>query len=222
MKRVVVYLLGLSAVLLCSPVFAGLNVQDITISTQNYGFFDPAGGGNFHVPTVPTVTANISAGGWDYSISGTVTLEECGLVDDVSSGGIAAGNFAGGATLSIVGDLWLKSDPGTLLVDDGLVLEALMSIPDTETWLLHEASYLQLDGSVLFDPTGGYLTGSDLTIGSFSADFSYVFVSPSPNTFNQAYSGSISTLQITAVPEPVSVALLGLGGLLVRGIKRKS
>ena len=206
------------AVLFSSHSLEGLLVDHVSITSQNYGFFDPTGQGFYHIPTVPVITADVSVGSWDYSFSGTVSLTQCFLQNDNSSGGVASGDFAGGATLSISGDLWAKSDPGTLLVDDGLILEALMQ---SEDWVLHEASYLGIDGSTLFSPTGGHLTGGTLTLGDFSADFSYQFVSPSPDFFDQTYSGLVSTIQITSIPEPATMILLAMGGLFVRTARRK-
>jgi hypothetical protein len=165
----------------------------------------------------------VGASSYDYAFSASVTVSACDLIQDNSIGGVANGDFAGGATLSVVGDLWAKSDPGTLLVDDAVILEGLMQLSSSETWTLLENTSRIIDGSVVFDPTDGGLNsgiaeGSDtLIIGTFRADFSFQNVQPIPGSFaGTDFSGIASTLQIVTIPEPCTILLLSIGGLVLR------
>jgi len=211
-------------------VHAGLvNVQEISVSFPVAYYYQGSVGttpGYFHITGASTIVGNIQtvgASGYDYGLSATVNVDNCDLVTDNSSGGWAEGEFAGGATISLVGDLWDVDDPGTLLVDDGVILQAQMVLTSAETWTLKEVGDPRdVDGTVYFAPNDGGLNsgidlgnGDSLVIGNFRADFGFPNTMPvDPTSFGTiSYFAMASTLQMTAVPEPSTVLLLSIGAL---------
>ncbi len=168
-----------------------------------------------------------AAGGTTYEYSITdfnITLEACSLESDDSSGGVASGNFYGGAKLTITGDLTNTEDnPDTIYVSDGVILEATMTLSSTETWNLHE-EYDGIYGQAFFSPTAGALfdgitlAGGDvLKMSDFRADFNFLgFPISNPVDFDN-HTGTLMTsaggLQLVAVPEPCTVLLLAFGGI---------
>ncbi|MBN1457539.1 MAG: PEP-CTERM sorting domain-containing protein, partial [Sedimentisphaerales bacterium] len=183
--------------------------------------------GYFHITNTSTIVGNIQtvgASGYDYGLSATVNVDNCNLVDDNSSGGWAEGEFAGGAIISLVGDLWDVSTPGTLLIDDGVILQAQMVLTSSQTWTLSEVGGdpRDIDGTMDFIPTNGGLNsgidlgnGDSLVIGNFRADFGFPNTQPvDPTSFGAiSYFAMASTLQMTAIPEPSTVVLLSIGAL---------
>ena len=223
--------------LLSSSLFASLvNVQEISVSFPIAFFYEGASGGNpgyFHITNASTIVGNIQtqgASGYDYGLSATVTVDQCDLKQDNSTGGWAKGDFYGGAVMTVTGDLWDVSDPCTLLVDNDIILQAQMVPTSSETWVLQEVGNPRdIDASIDFNPIDGGLNsgidlgnGNTLVIGDFQADFSFPNTQPmNPTSFGMMdYFAMASTLQMTAVPEPSTLILLTIGGLSILRKKR--
>lgn len=210
-------------------------VQDISMSFPIAFFYQGGSPGYFHLTNTNTIVGNfqtLGAAGYDYAFDATVNVTHCDLKENTGTGGWASGNFYGGATLTVTGDLWDVSDPSTLLVSGGTILEALMVPTASETWVLSEigGNPGDLDATVYFTPValnGGLGSGielpngDELVISDFRADFGFPNVMPvDPSSFGtMGYYAMSSTLQITAIPEPATLALLAIGALGV--IKRK-
>jgi hypothetical protein len=157
---------------------------------------------------------------YEYRFNGTFHLDICSLDEDMSENGVAEGLFEGAAVLTIIGDLWHKDTPENKIVNNGTILVALMA---SELWTLKEVSPPMTNtvrGGPSFSPTGGALYDGagpeELTLVDFEAGFQFQFCTPSVTSFSStSYSSLIPSVQITAIPEPVSVLLLGIGGLTV-------
>ena len=231
-----VFLAGFFLVVCAQTPGTIISVQDISMSFPVAYFYEGGSPGYFHLTDTPTVVGNlqiVGAPGYDYAFSARVTVTHSNLKENTGSGGWASGNFYGGATLTITGDLWHVDDDTTLLVDNGTILEAVM-VPDaTETWVLSEigGNPRDIDATIYFTPSGenglnpgiDLLNGDDLVIGGFRADFGFPNVQPiDPTSFGMIdYFAVASTLQITAVPEPATLVLLAIGGLSMVRRKRK-
>ena len=213
-----------------------ISVQDVSMSFPVAYFYEGGSPGYFHLTNTSTVVGNLQSFGspvYDYAFDASVTVTHSNLKENTGTGVWAEGSFYGGATLTITGDLWAVDDESTLLVDNGTILEAVMVLDATETWVLSEigGNPGDLDASVDFNPSGAsglnagidLLNGDELVIGDFRADFGFPGVMPmDPSSFGMIdYFAISSTLQMTAVPEPATLVLLAIGGLSVVRRKRK-
>jgi len=195
-------------------------------STQSFRLADMSGTNTNVVVTSGLIKVS-GAAGYDYEFNGTISVGPSALVHDTSVGGVASGSFAGGFGLSMTGDLYPKGHPEQLLLDDVLLLQAQMS---EAGWTLAEDSppaSNRVRGAAAFHPTGGALGSGvnppGLLIGDFNAGFDLQNCTPAVTSFGStSYSTSIGrTIQISAIPEPVSAVLLGIGGILAARKKRK-
>ena len=195
-------------------------------------YFQPTGLQNQMYPA-PITLGQISLegiGSYDYQFSGTLALTQCALIEDQTPpGGLTKGLFAGGATLTITGDLWLKSNPAILIVDDGDILVAQM---DTAPWflteLLHPPALLNtVRGQADFVPTGGALKvgfgDETLEMGDFRGDFTFAMSTPTVDGFGStSYYCTSPKLQLTAIPEPASLFLFSVAAITILNTKRKT
>lgn len=220
--------IALTVVLAAGTLNAGiLFVEDIQLTLDSPVFYQGGSPGNFQLNSVGIVASNGllrvgGAAGFDYGITGTITVTSSALVNDNSVGGVASGDFAGGSTLTINGDLVDLSDSSVKA--SGILLEAVM---DAGTWVLEEWIPLDIRGNTVFNITGGALNsgvdiggGDTLVINDFQSVFSFVtgfgaFGVDPVNFGETSYSGVISNVQITAVPEPSTLMLLSLAGIAV-------
>ena len=231
-RKKVLFLRGiglfLSVLFIITPFsFAGLiPVEDINLTFAAIWFYQGDSGSYFHVDHAMTTVGDLrvkGASSAEYVISANVTVSNCDFVQNIGSGNWAAGEFEGGATLTVTGSLWHENDPSTLLVNNGTILQAEMVKTSAEVWELREITNPgDFNAGVDFGLTGGGLnTGIDvgngdlLVLGPFSAVFSFYDVLPTdPSEFGTVnILGFDPTLQITVIPEPGTMVLLvaGLG-----------
>ena len=210
-----------------------LQVEDIQLPIPGCWWYQHTGGENgyFYITNGSTSSAvmrTVGAPAYNYKINeGLVTIDQCVLIDDLSSGSTAHGEFAGGATLTVEGTVENISTGET---SSGTILVALMDLSALHTWELVEDGYDNFDVSHNFTPTDGGLktglvVGSDtLTIGVFRADLSFQQCGPGDvdNFSSMNIMGMGNTIQITAIPEPATVLLLGFGTLLIYRRRGKS
>ena len=173
---------------------------------------------------------------YDYGIEGHVTvLSE--LDHDASSGGQAIGHFLGeGVTFQVEGKFWNEtlytdwaSDPDRY---EGVILKGTMALSAGETWIITENVYTHdFTGSVEMNPDtsvglglGIPIAGGDtLKIGYYATHFTFRKCNDVPgfaddHIYTRAlFPGgpSLATVQITALPEPVSLVLLATGSLFL-------
>jgi PEP-CTERM motif len=215
-------------------VFTGTSfatvIQDIggtlTQTDWYYGnghYFKPnsaGGAGNTQI----AILAFTSQGQIDpdyYMFGGDFAMGQSNLLQDKSSGGLADGIFASGATLTINGNLYRNSDFSFAASGD------LITAVVTSQWELRELPQQSEENTVIgrafFHITGGLLSDSSLnddglSMGDFYIDFTFSACTPNVTDFssslgNATYNCSDPTIQFGFnVPEPASIAILGLGG----------
>jgi hypothetical protein len=159
-----------------------------------------------------------------FATGGTFAFGPSALVSDLTpSGGLAKGLFASGATLTINGDLY-NEDESEIVANGDLVTAVV-----TTQWVLKELPYPArddtMDAQVFFHITGGTLSNASLNsagivLGDFYLDFSFAACSPEVTDFstmlgNNTYSCVHPSIQGSSIPEPASVALLSLGGMVL-------
>ena len=183
--------------------------------------------------------------GYTYNIVDfTINFSPVDYLSDNSSGGVCSGTFDGGATFSINGDLVLLDEFENVVAtyaDDALLLSADMD-PAATTWNLTETtSYsntLATEGDLDFIPTAGalydgvtvnggdtlYIGDIDFRLGLYTpSGFAFKYtgtpITTGLNNFDEImFASSVApTIQMTSqIPEPATLMLLGLGGLLIR------
>ncbi len=220
---------ALTVILACGTLNAGLlYVEDIQLALDAPVFYQGGSPGDFQLNSVDIVANNglLRVGGvagYEYGITGTITVTNSALLNDNSGGGLASGDFAGGSTLTINGNLVDLSDSSVKA--SGPLLVGVM---DAGTWVLEEWISQDLRGNTNFTLTGGALSsgvdlggGDTLVIIDFQAAFSFItgfgaFVGVDPVNFGEtSYTGIMSNVQIVAVPEPGTLTLLSLAGIAV-------
>ena len=225
--------LGLTLMIaLVSVASAGVvNVGDIALTMPNTMFYQGGiQGGTFAVNTQMPVFGSLRTAdslGYDYQIiNAVVNTTPSSRLQDTSSNGMASGDFAGGVTLTITGQL-MEISTGNVYA--AMPLLAADIVPNGPVWTMQEtANTGELDISAIFRAFGGLGAGiavgngDVLVIGEFRADFSFGFLSENPINLSGSapLTSNLATLQITAIPEPATLALLGIGGLLFRKIRK--
>jgi hypothetical protein len=146
---------------------------------------------------------------------GTFSWSGNGLNTDSSAGGLAAGSFFGGGTLSMNGTVTSSFVPAFT----GLALQGTMSV-----FQLNENTGADdfLDSlNAVFTPTGGWLFDNGHVVNPYT--FSITFIGAQQlgggveDFQNDIQFTTSSTFQMTEVPEPTTLAILaGLGLMLVQ------
>lgn len=200
-----------------------LRIQDIILSIpQSTTFYTySSGSGSLSLSNIsvgpPVLILEGMTGNGGYTISSPTVTISSSLLEDTSSDGLASGNFQGGGTLTIAGNLKYS---GTTIASGNLIVATMVSQP----WSLGElaGTPIILDSSIYFlpDVTQGLGlgiangSGDTLKIDNFRADFSFLFVAPNPSVLNtdQSLAGTANSIQIVAeVPEPATMSLLAIG-----------
>ena len=218
---------GVIALLLVCTCASGAYVKDISITLDFFAeWFVFESPGTSHVQLNHGIQVGIintydTSPQYQYEMrEATISLSACNLIIDNNQGGTDAdGDFAGGAQLSISGQLWNKSTnqhiyTGTLLVAD------MYSDP----WNLEELTLQSVIGSNLFIPVSGELvTGGSVIIGSdFTAGFNFSYGDTVTDFSTQSYEDMITNIQMFAeIPEPASMFLLITGGGCLLAFRKK-
>lgn len=219
--------------LLLSSVGYCVSVDEMTLFFDDVvKWYDNSGGGSAMIVDTDMNDADdaanlnflswIKAGGESYLIySGMVELTSAALVDDTSADkGYAFGEFAAGSTLTVSGQVY-NVDQGTFGDPAGELFTATIE----DNWLIEEDS--ASDGSIAngkasFTLTSGPLkTGNNphnLVLNDFSINFDLKCINPALEDFENAVQPYTSEgeLQFIIIPEPMTVVLLGVGGVLLR------
>ncbi len=167
-----------------------------------------------------------------YPSDGTFAMEPSDLLSDGTSGNgeIALGFFDSGATLTINGNLYRDFGDYGLAASGDLIIGEIIG-----EWQLEEQTgQVQpntVAGRAIFAITGGVLSDSllntdGLVMGNFYVDFTFENCSPTVTDFTTLLGDDIYTcnapkIQMGVVPEPSTVALLGLGALALFRRKKR-
>jgi hypothetical protein len=215
-------------VLITSFSNANLVIADMEINLDPTDWYDgPSEQFQLNSAGIPGYPASILYGiaraatseDYEYMFVGTIAITPANLLLDESSGGLAKGKFAGGATMTIVGDLFNMYTTEYIITNDTILVAQMSSEP----WYLEElesppAPVNKIRGSAFFSTIGGKLFDGNNSIGltlySFRADFTFPGVTPAIANFGStSYSCSEPTIQ--TVPEPASMSLFCLAVLAV-------
>ena len=168
---------------------------------------------------------NLQAGGRSYTVTASLVLTPAGLLTDSSSGGVASATFqnnqAGAiSTLSIIGSI-KDNLTNAIVFPNGSLLTAQAN---------GNAGALESLTSIFAVTQNFAITGGELATGSATGitlwpNFRAAYDLRTSGTIDD-FSGNIGYNAGTSgvafeVPEPLSLACLGLGALLVRA-RRKS
>lgn len=205
-----------------------LNVADIQISNPGTFYSYASGAGSLILNS--SVSGLIRLDGqssYNYSISNATINLTSALVQDTSTGGLASGLFAGGRTLTLTGTI--KHTPTNTTIYTGTILAAVMCIDSSCQWILTESTSGAINGNVNFIPSTAVGLGSGITfggdvlkLGNFRGDFAFKNIIPNPTKFAAAQTlrGLSSTIQMTAIPEPISAVLFTMALIALRTKKK--
>ena len=192
--------------LACLGVLFLSSVSFATIVSVNANYVDggfTASGGDFGIGVFSlSDTADIvveETGGGQTTYSGGSFSLTTSLENDVSVGTIASGEFSGGS-FSI-----MDNTPSALL-EGNIVSVNMQELYD---------NFGVLGGVGQIQVTGGSLSGNFIPATGEIVEITFQVVPASINDFQQNFVGA-SNLALTPVPEPATICLLGLGGLLLR------
>jgi hypothetical protein len=139
-----------------------------------------------------------------YTYTGGLFSLTTTLASDTSSGGLARGTFTGG-TFSY------KDGPGSTATT--LLSGSITSLSLTETY--NGSGRLFGDGQ--FTVTGGSLQPNFGLLGSYGdmVDISFTVIPKTISNFASSFTASSDVTVLPSVPEPTTIGLLGMGGLML-------
>ena len=202
MKKRELFLACLGVLFLSSVSFA--TIVSVNVNYVDGGFTASGGDfgkGVFSLSDTADIVVEVTGGGQTTYDNGSFSLTTS-LENDVSIYPIASGEFSGGS-FSI-----MDNTPSALLQGNILFINMTELYDDIGI----------LAGVGQFQVTSGSLSGDFLPDIGDIVQITFQIVPAAIDDFKQGFVG-VSNLTLTPVPEPATIILLGLGGLLLR--KRK-
>jgi len=193
-------------------------------AAQQFRLFTAAGSSEV---TVDVGSLHVAGGGWDYSFTGKIIITPSDLYYKNSSGQRASAFFTNSdATMTIVASTLTDKQTAEQIVNpttnpEGVVLLTAVMNDEDGFWLVSETGDYDnhFYGYTHYAITGGELKdGSLLRMLDFRAVWDFDACSPANiSRFDRdLYSGMPSLEMIAEIPEPATVLLLAVGGLLYR------
>ncbi|MEO0971686.1 MAG: PEP-CTERM sorting domain-containing protein [Pseudomonadota bacterium] len=223
------YLKG--AALLAVVAALPVNAAVLTFEEFNHGD-DLVAMSDIAVPNT-SITYNVSVSGnnagsaliFDTAENGTPDPDLEAPFAERDENGDLTGNFLDPGNILIIGNNNPNGDPVNDDPNGGtILLEFSQSVSFLSVNLFDTGDFNSEVDIELFDSVGNVL-GSFLNVGQFIGDNEYTTVTLSGfgsiASFTLTGSGAIDNL-VVAVPEPTSLALLGLGVLAGAGLRRRS
>ena len=193
-------------------------------AAQQFQLFTTAGSSEV---TIDIGSLHIAGGGWDYSFAGKIIITPSDLYYKNSSGQRASAYFTNSdATLTIVASTLTDKQTAEEIVNpttnpEGVVLLTAVMNDEEGVWLVSETGDYDnhFYGYTHYAITGGELKdGSLLRMLDFRAvwDFDACLPANISRFDRDLYSGMPSLEMIAEIPEPATILLLAVGGLLYR------